>query len=82
MIDRLLDFNNETRMTATETNIRDRDRNATLQSILSRQISSYFTPIIERTFNLLLSDGHLGVLPGTPEAQLPGSSDPPRSRWR
>jgi len=73
LIDRLLDFNNETRMTATETNIRDRDRNATLHSILNRQITSYFTPSVERTFNILLADGHLGVLSDTEEAQLPGA---------
>lgn len=61
LIDRLLDFNNETRMTATETAIRDRMRSATLGQVLNRQIASYFTPMIERVFNILLEKDHLGV---------------------
>lgn len=69
LIDRLLDFNNESRMTATEATLRDRMRTSTLGQILSRQIASYFTPIIEKTFNILLADGHLGASPGTPEAE-------------
>lgn len=73
LIDRLLDFNNETRMTATETNIRDRDRNATLHMVLNGQIARYFTPCIERTFNLLLEDGHMGVMPNSEAAQEPGA---------
>jgi len=61
LIDRLLDFNNETRMTLGEVNIRDRMRGASLGSIYRRQISSYFTPAIERTFAALLEAGELGL---------------------
>ena len=68
MIDRLLDFNNNTEMTATETTLRDKMRNSTLGQIFIRQIATYFTPAIERTFNILLADGHLGAMPGTSAA--------------
>lgn len=66
LVDRLLDFNNETRMTATETTLRDRMRNATLGQIFNRQINEYFIPCIERVFRILLADGHLGVKAGDP----------------
>ena len=69
LIDRLLDFNNESRMTATEATLRDRMRSSTLGQIFNRQIASYFTPTIERTFNLLLAGGHLGAIPGSEEAE-------------
>lgn len=67
LIDRLLDFNNETRMTATEATIRDRMRNSTLNRFFNRQLSEYFIPQIERTFNILLADDELGVKPGSPK---------------
>jgi hypothetical protein len=69
LVDRLLDFNNETRMTATETTLRDRMRNATLGQIFNRQINEYFTPCIERVFRILLADGHLGVVAGDPRLE-------------
>jgi hypothetical protein len=69
LVDRLLDFNNETRMTATETTLRDRMRNATLGQIFNRQINEYFTPCIERVFRILLADGHLGVKAGDPRLE-------------
>lgn len=65
LIDRLLDFNNESEMTATEATLRDRMRSATLGQIFNRQIASYFTPAIERTFNILLAEDHLGVVAGS-----------------
>ena len=61
LIDRLLDFNNETRMTLGEVNIRDRMRGASLGSIYRRQISSYFTPAVERVFREALARGRLGL---------------------
>lgn len=65
LIDRLLDFNNETRMTATEATIRDRMRNSTLSRFFNRQFAEYFIPQIERTFNILLADDELGVVAGS-----------------
>lgn len=65
LIDRLLDFNNETRMTLGEAQIRNRLRNATLGSIFSRQISETFSPIVRRTFNVLFAKNQLGVIAGT-----------------
>jgi len=66
LIDRLLDFNNETRMTATEASIRDRMRNSTLSRFFNRQMAEYFIPQIERTFNILLASDELGVIAGSP----------------
>lgn len=66
-IDRLLDFNNETRMTLGEANIRNRLRNSTLGSIFTRQIAEVFSPTIERTFDILFEQGELGVIAGSPE---------------
>jgi len=65
LIDRLLDFNNETRMTLGEAQIRNRLRNATLGSIFSRQISELFSPLVIRTFNILFAKNQLGVISGS-----------------
>jgi hypothetical protein len=59
-IDRLLDFNNETRMTLGEANLRNRLRNSTLGSIFTRLIAELFSPIIERTFNIMFELGEFG----------------------
>ena len=69
-IDRLLDFNNKTVMTATETVARSNIRNASLASLISRQITELFTPLIERSFNILLRNDKLGFIAGTAEAQV------------
>ena len=60
-LDRLLDFNNQTQMTAFETSIRNRMRGEALGSMFSRQIAEVLTPTIERTFNILYRKGLLGV---------------------
>ncbi len=60
-LDRLLDFNNQTQMTAYETSIRDRMRGASLGSMFSRQIAEVLTPTVERTFNILYRKGLMGV---------------------
>ena len=67
-IDRLLDLNNETRMTLGEAQIRNELRAMSLGSIFSRQEAEMFTPLINRTFNLLLKQGELGVMPNSKEA--------------
>lgn len=64
-IDRLLDLNNEREMTAFETSVRDRIRGESLSSLFIRQEVELFTPIIERTFNILLGKNLLGVQRGT-----------------
>jgi hypothetical protein len=66
-IDRLLDFNNQTKMTLGEANIRNRLRNSTLGSIFTRQIAEVFSPNVERTFNIMLDGGHLGAIKGSVE---------------
>lgn len=66
-IDRLLDFNNEVQMTLGEAQLRNRLRHNTLGSILSNQISDVFNQIIERTVNILIRKGKLGVARNSPE---------------
>lgn len=68
-IDRLLDLNNETRMTLGEANIRNELRGQSLGTVYARQIAELFTRLIERTFNIMLSKGLLGVLKNSQEEQ-------------
>jgi len=60
-LDRLLDFNNETQMTAYETSVRDRMRGSSLGGMFSRQIAEVFSPTIVRTFSIMYRKGKLGV---------------------
>ena len=69
-LDQLLDFNNQTQMTASEALLRDRIRAASLGSIFNRQIAELFDPLISRTFNFLLSKNVLGVINGSPEQRM------------
>jgi hypothetical protein len=66
-IDRLLDLNNDTRMTLGEAQIRNKLRGESLGALFSRQQAELFTPLVERTFNLAFSKGLLGTYPGSPE---------------
>jgi len=66
-IDRLLDFNNETTMTLGEVQVRNKMRHQTLGSVFSRQITEVISPLIERTFNILLRKGRFGVIEGSIE---------------
>lgn len=68
-IDRLLDMNNETRMTFGEAQIRNQIRIASLQSLFARQIAEVFTPLVERSIRLLWEHGIFGVLRGSPEEE-------------
>jgi hypothetical protein len=61
-LDRLLDLNNDTRMTLGEAQIRNELRAASLGSIYSRQISEMFVPMIDRSVALLYQLGRLGVV--------------------
>lgn len=61
-LDRLLDLNNQTQMTAFETSVRARMRGDALGSIFSREEMETLTPMIGRSFNILWRSGRLGVV--------------------
>ncbi len=63
--DRLMDLNNEQRMTLGEANIRDRLRGQSLNTVFTRQIGEQLVPLVEGTFNSLLRRGFLGVIRGS-----------------
>ncbi len=69
-IDRLLDLNNDTRMTLGEAQIRNELRAASLGAIYSRQISELFEPLIDRTVTLLFELGRLGVAANSLEKEV------------
>lgn len=77
-LDRLLDFNNETRMTLGEAQLRNALRGQSLGAFYARQENEVITPMIERTFNILLKLGRLGVIQGSKEevAQLKRGMQP------
>lgn len=60
LIDKLLDFNNQTQMTATEAGLRSNIRNSALSSLIQRQNAELIIPMIRRTFNLLLRANRFG----------------------
>lgn len=66
-LDRIMDLNNETRMTLGEANIRNQLRGQSLNTIYSRQEKEVLEPAIERTFNICLGKGLLGVTKGSLE---------------
>lgn len=66
-LDRLLDLNNETRMTLGEAQIRNKIRGDSLSAIFSRQELEFFTPLIERSFSIMFNKGLLGVEKGSDE---------------
>lgn len=63
MIDRLLDLNNDTEMTAFEVNERQKLRAYVLNSLFARQYTEVFSPLVHCCFNMELSRGYLGVIP-------------------
>ena len=67
LIDRLLDLNNETRMTLGEANIRNELRGQSLGSTFSRKKAELFSKLIGRTINLLSDANRLGVISGSQE---------------
>ena len=68
-IDRLLDFNNQQQMTFGEAQIRNQIRTASLSGLFARQIGELFTPLIERSINILFRAGEFGVVAGSDEEQ-------------
>jgi hypothetical protein len=69
-VDRLLDLNNNTRMTLGEAQIRNEMRSESLGAIYNRQIKEGLTPIIERTINVLFDTGELGVTEGSDKHKM------------
>lgn len=59
-IDRLLDLNNGTQMTAYETSVRNRMRGEGLTNMFSREMVEGFIPTIERTVSIMFRRGLLG----------------------
>lgn len=68
-IDRLMDLNNQTRMTLGEAQIRDRFRGEGLSGTFKRQETETFSPVINSSFNILLETGLLGVVKGSEKEQ-------------
>ena len=64
-LDKLLDLNNQSRMTLGEAQIRDRIRGEALSSIFRRQMNELFNPLLTGTINELFDMGILGVIQGS-----------------
>lgn len=69
-VDRLLDLNNNTRMTLGEAQIRNEMRSESLGAIYNRQIKEGLTPIIERSVSILFDAGELGVVEGSDQHKM------------
>ena len=78
-LDRLLDLNNKTMMTAYETSIRNRLRGEGAGSMFSRQISEVITPTIHTSVSRLRRKGYYGMYPDT-DPRGPGAEQ--RAKWR
>jgi hypothetical protein len=76
-LDRLLDLNNKTMMTAYETSIRNRLRGESTGSLFARQIMEVIIPLIRRTYNIHLRRGYFGDFPGAE-----GAGKQERARWK
>lgn len=63
LVDRLLDFNNKTRMTLGETNKREDLRNQALGNIFSRQLIELFYPLVMWSFKVMMRRKLLGLHP-------------------
>jgi hypothetical protein len=64
-IDKLLDFNNEVKMTLGETQIRERMRGEAMSSTFKRQEQETIDPLMQGSVDDLLESGHLGVIRGS-----------------
>lgn len=77
-LDQLLDLNNEARQTLGEAQIRDRLRGEGLNSVFTRQITEFLTPLIETSVDIHAQMGLLGVLKGSAqERKLLAAGYPP-----
>lgn len=78
-IDKLLDFNNQARMTAYEVGERRVIQGQALGDMLTRPEYELFTPTLDRTFNILLTRGVFGYAKDDPRvAQLRAAGIQPR----
>lgn len=66
-VDRLLDLNNQTRMTLGEAQIRNEMRSDSNGGTYSRQMDEGLTPLIQTAIGMLAEDGELGVIKGSPQ---------------
>lgn len=62
LLDRLLDTNNTTQMTAYETSVRDKKSGQAAGGMFGRQEKEVFTPMIHRSFNEMFRKGYLGIV--------------------
>lgn len=69
LLDRLLDLNNQTQMTAYETSVRDRKAGQAAGGVFSRDEKELFTPLIHRVFNQLFRKGYFGIVKTGPGAK-------------
>jgi hypothetical protein len=69
-IPQLTDLNNTQRQTLGEANIRNQLRGQSLGTIYSRQIAELFSPLVERTFDILMKQRRLGVIRGGVEHMM------------
>ncbi len=74
-LDRLLDTNNTTQMTAYETSVRDKKSGQAAGGVFSRQEKEVFTPMIQRVFNILFRKGYLGIIKDGPGARMQAKWD-------
>lgn len=66
-IDQLKDLGNgQTRITAEQARMLYEFRGQHLGSVYARQIAELFTPLIDRTFNILFNEGVFGIMPDSP----------------
>jgi hypothetical protein len=70
LIDRLLDFNNKTRMTMGEAEMRNDFRNQALGSIFARQITELFYPKVVWAFKVMYRRKLLGLHPVEDRAEI------------
>jgi hypothetical protein len=77
-LDRLLDLNNKTMMTAYETSVRNRLRGEATGSLFSRQIMEMLIPTIKRSYNVHYRKGYFGDFPDT---NREGAGSVQRRKW-
>ena len=63
LLDKLFDFNNKTRMTKGEADMRNDFRNQALSAIFSRHIIELLNPLLIHTLKIMLRRGLLGLHP-------------------
>lgn len=84
MINYFTDLNNTSRQTLGEANIRDEKGMFITGSVLNRILAEADVPLIDRSFNILLRNGHLGVIPNSVQdirAQMRGEQPKYLTPW-